>query len=244
MNFKFLKKGFAKTGGRNTRGKITVYHKGGGNKKLYRFIDFKKDFSQAIVKKLEYDPNRTANIALLQDLKTLKYSYIVAPKGIKVGDLITNQFNVTESINNINGTCMYIKDIPLGVYIHNIEIVPGKGAQLVRSAGCYAMIIKKEENYAIIKLNNKFSKKISLKCKATLGIVSNSEHYLQIIGKAGKSRGMNIRPTVRGTAMNPIDHPHGGGEGKTSGGRPSVTPWGIITKGKKTRKNKSHKYEI
>ncbi len=242
MNIKYLKKGLNKTGGRNSRGKITVYHKGGGNRKVYRFIDFKRSFNEIKIVNLEYDPNRTATIALVQDTKSLKYAYIIAPKNVKVGDIIINNFNVETNNLNKDGYCMYIKDIPLGVYIHNIELVPNEGAKLVRSAGCYATIIKKEDNYAIIKLNNKTLKKISLNCKATLGIVSNGEHYLDIIGKAGKSRGMNHRPVVRGVAMNPIDHPHGGGEGKTSGGRPSVTPWGIITKGKKTKKNK--KYEI
>ncbi len=221
--------------GRNNQGRITVRHQGSGHKQNYRIIDFKrlKDNIPAKVEHIEYDPNRTANIALIL-YKDGKRSYIIAPKGLdKNMEVISG-----ENVSIKPGNCMPINNIPLGTFVHNVELKPLKGAQLARSAGASMQIIGKDNSYATMRLCSGEIRKILLNCRAVIGIVSNSENNLKSIGKAGANRWRGIRPTVRGVAMNPVDHPHGGGEGKTSAGRHPVTPWGIKTKGKKTRKNK------
>ncbi|AZP36219.1 50S ribosomal protein L2 [Candidatus Annandia adelgestsuga] len=231
--YRLLKKK-KKNGGRNHHGKITTRHIGGGNKQMYRIIDFKRkmDDLPSIVKNIEYDPNRNANIALIMYLNGKK-KYILAPKDLKIGEYV--QSGNKSSIKN--GNTLSMKYIPIGSIIHNIEMKPGKGGQLSRSAGSYARLISKDNNYVILKLKSGEIRKIESKCRATIGIVSNEKKMLISLGKAGASRWKGIRPTVRGTAMNPIDHPHGGGEGKNFGKHP-VTPWGVKTKGKKTRNNK------
>ncbi|WMC20159.1 MAG: 50S ribosomal protein L2 [Enterobacteriaceae bacterium PSpyr] len=226
-----------KTGGRNNTGHITTKHIGGGNKKHYRLIDYKRNINYIIgkVKSIEYDPNRSANIALIL-YKNGIYKYILAPKDIKIGDKIESGENVDIKLGNT----LPMYNIPVGSIIHNIELKPMKGGQLARSAGSYAQIIAIEGKYVTLRLRSGEIRKIFSKCYATIGSVGFSEHMLSLLGKAGKSRWLGIRPTVRGTAMNPIDHPHGGGEGRNFGKHP-VTPWGIQTKGKKTRKNKRTK---
>ena len=225
----------SKTGGRNNNGRITTRHVGGGHKQKYRIIDFKrnKDNIKAVVERLEYDPNRTANIALL------KYAdgerrYIIAPKTLKAGDEI--QSGETAPIKP--GNCLPMRNIPMGSVIHCIELKAGKGAQMARSAGTSAQLVAKEGRHVTLRLRSGEMRKVLAECRATLGEVSNSEHNLASLGKAGAKRWRGVRPTVRGVVMNPVDHPHGGGEGKTSGGRHPVTPWGVPTKGHKTRKNK------
>lgn len=231
-----------KTGGRNCYGRITCYHRGGGHKRRYRIIDFKrdKDDIQAKVHSIEYDPNRSCRIALLHYTDGEK-RYILAPDGLKVGDEVISSNNADIK----PGNCLPLKNIPAGTQIHNIELKVGKGGQLARGAGTYGQILAKEGNYAQIRLPSSEIRKIFLECKATIGQVGNIEHKNISIGKAGRSRWLGIRPTTRGTAMNPVDHPHGGGEGKTKGGRHPVSPWGTPTKGYKTRKKKeSDKYII
>ena len=225
----------SKSGGRNNAGRITTRHRGGGHKHHYRRIDFKrtKDGIPATVERLEYDPNRTANIALL------KYAdgerrYIIAPRGVSAGD----QLMSGSSAPIRPGNAMALRNIPVGSVIHCIELKPGKGAQLVRSAGGSAQLVAREGTYATLRLRSGEMRRVLAECRATLGEVSNSEHNLRSLGKAGAKRWRGVRPTVRGVAMNPVDHPHGGGEGKTSGGRHPVSPWGMPTKGFKTRKNK------
>lgn len=225
----------SKTGGRNNNGHITTRHIGGGHKQKYRLIDFKrdKDGISAVVERLEYDPNRSAHIALL------KYAdgerrYIIAPKGVSAGDVVSSGTNVAIK----SGNCMPLRNIPVGSQIHCIEMKQGKGAQLIRSAGASAQLVAREGIYATVRLRSGETRKIHLDCRATIGEVGNSEHNLRSIGKAGAQRWRGIRPTVRGVVMNPVDHPHGGGEGRTSGGRHPVTPWGVPTKGYKTRGNK------
>lgn len=224
-----------KKGGRNNQGRITVRWIGGGHKRKYRIIDFKRDKMEvpAKVASIEYDPNRSSRIALLNYLDGEK-RYIIAPEGLKVGDNVL----CSESAEIKPGNCMTIKNIPVGTYIHNVEMRPGKGGQIARSAGSYAQVLGKEEGYAQMRLRSGEVRKILLECKATIGQVGNAEHENISVGKAGKSRWAGRRPSVRGVAMNPVDHPHGGGEGKASGGRPSVSPWGQYTKGKKTRNNR------
>ena len=227
-----------KTSGRNSYGRITVRHKGGGNKQKYRIIDFKraKMDMPATVLTLEYDPNRTANIALIQYEDGVK-SYIIAPQGLKVGDTVIS--SATADIKA--GNCLPIASIPVGTIIHNIELYPGKGAQLVRSAGGAAQLMAKENGQAQVRLPSGEVRYIRLDCKATIGGVGNLDHANVQIGKAGRTRHMGIRPTVRGSVMNPCDHPHGGGEGKSPIGRPGpVTPWGKPALGYKTRK-KNHR---
>ncbi len=224
----------SKSGGRNNHGRITVRHRGGGHKQRYRLIDFKrnKEGIPAVVERIEYDPNRTAHIALLSYADGEK-SYIIAPKGIKAGDRL-------ESGNDAAiraGNCLKLSAIPLGSTIHCIEMKPGKGAQIARSAGGSAQYVARENGYATLRLRSGEMRKIPLDCKATLGEVSNGEHALRSLGKAGATRWRGVRPTVRGVVMNPVDHPRGG-EGRTSGGRHPVSPWGMPTKGYKTRKNK------
>ena len=223
-----------KNSGRNAHGKITVRHRGGGNRRKYRIIDFKrnKDGIPAKVATVEYDPNRTANIALLNYADGEK-RYILAPVGIKVGDTIMSG----PEADIKPGNALALKNMPVGTVIHNIELKPGKGAQLVRSAGVSAQLMAKEGTKALLRLPSGEMRYVSIECKATIGQVGNAEHGNVVIGKAGRKRHMGIRPTVRGSVMNPCDHPHGGGEGRTSIGRPSpVTPWGKPALGYKTRK--------
>lgn len=224
-----------KTGGRNNQGRITVRHIGGGSRAKYRLIDFKrdKDNIESRVERIEYDPNRSALIALLL-YKDGERRYIIAPSGLEVGDIV-----ISGSESPIKtGNCLPLKNIPVGTTIHCVEMKAGKGAQMLRSAGCSGQIVAKEGIYATIKLRSGEMRKIHVACRAVIGEVGNSEHSLRALGKAGAKRWRGIRPTVRGVAMNPVDHPHGGGEGRTSGGRHPVTPWGVPTKGYKTRKNK------
>lgn len=225
----------SRTGGRNNNGRITTRHIGGGHKQKYRKIDFKRNKKgiTATVERLEYDPNRTANIALL------KYAdgerrYIIAPRNLKAGDEIQSGDNVPMRPGNF----LPMRNIPMGSVIHCIELKPGKGAQLARSAGTSAQLVAKEGLYVTLRLRSGEMRKVLSACRATLGEVSNPEHNLRSLGKAGAKRWRGVRPTVRGVVMNPVDHPHGGGEGKTSGGRHPVSPWGQPTKGYKTRKNK------
>jgi large subunit ribosomal protein L2 len=230
-----------KKAGRNSYGRITVRHRGGGNRTKYRIIDFKraKDGMSATVKTIEYDPNRSANIALVEYEDGTK-AYIIAPYGIKVGDTILSG----EHADIKPGNTLQIKDIPVGTVIHNIELTPGKGAQLARSAGTSAQLMAKEGKYGQVRLPSGEVRYVSLLCKATIGQVGNLDHENISIGKAGRKRHMGWRPTVRGVVMNPNDHPHGGGEGKSPIGRPSpVTPWGKPALGLKTRskKNRSNK---
>lgn len=232
---KSLTKGLIKTGGRNNTGRITSWHRGGGHKRLYRIIDFKRNkFDvEAEVQRIEYDPNRTAFIALIK-YKDDEMSYILAPNGLKEGDIIIS----SEGADIKPGNSISLKNIPVGTTIHNIEMKVGKGGQLARSAGVIVTLVGKDSGYAQIKMPSGELRLVSLECRATIGSVSNADKKNTKIGKAGRSRWLGRRPVVRGVAMNPIDHPHGGGEGKTSGGRHPVTPWGKPTKGKKTRKNK------
>ncbi|KXS45768.1 MULTISPECIES: 50S ribosomal protein L2 [unclassified Candidatus Frackibacter] len=224
-----------KSGGRNANGRITVRHRGGGHKRKYRIIDFKrdKDGVPAKVATIEYDPNRSARIALLHYADGEK-RYILSPKGIEVGDTVRSG----EEADIKPGNALKLKDIPVGTIIHNVELKPGKGAQLVRSAGAQAQLMAKEGKYAHIKLPSGEVRLVQAECKATIGQVGNIEHENITIGKAGRSRWLGRRPSVRGVAMNPHDHPHGGGEGRKAAGRHPVTPWGQSTIGKKTRKPK------
>ncbi len=225
----------SKTGGRNNAGRITTRHRGGGHKQHYRVIDFKriKDDIPATVEHLEYDPNRSANIALLL-YKDGERRYIIAPQKVKAGDPIESGAHAAIK----PGNCLPIRNIPIGTVIHCIELKPGKGAQIARSAGTSAQLVAREGRYATLRLRSGEMRKVLSDCRATIGAVSNQEHNLRKLGKAGATRWRGVRPTVRGVAMNPVDHPHGGGEGRTSGGRHPVTPWGVPTKGYKTRKNK------
>lgn len=225
----------SKKGGRNNTGRITTRHKGGGHKRHYRLIDFKrtKDGIPAVIERLEFDPNRSAHIALL------KYAdgerrYMIAPKGLKAGDTVVSGPDADIKAGN----CLPIQNIPVGTTIHCVEMKPGKGAQLARSAGASVQLVAKEGIYATLRLRSGEMRKVLSANRATIGEVGNSENNLRSLGKAGASRWRGRRPTVRGVAMNPVDHPHGGGEGRTSGGRHPVTPWGVPTKGYKTRKNK------
>jgi large subunit ribosomal protein L2 len=225
----------SKTGGRNNNGRITTRHIGGGHKQHYRLVDFRrnKDGIPAIVERIEYDPNRTAHIALL------KYAdgerrYIIAPKGVSAGDQLVSGVNAPIKAGN----SLPLRNIPLGSTVHGVELKPGKGAQIARSAGASAQLVAREGSYVTLRLRSGEMRKVLAECRATLGEVSNSEHSLRSLGKAGAKRWKGISPTVRGVAMNPVDHPHGGGEGRTSGGRHPVSPWGFPTKGAKTRTNK------
>ena len=226
-----------KNAGRNAQGRITVRHQGGGNRQKYRLIDFKrlKDGVPATVKTIEYDPNRTANIALIV-YKDGSKSYILAPVGLKVGDVIESGSNADIKVGN----CLKLEDIPVGTMIHNIELQAGRGAKLVRSAGAAAQLMAKEGKYATIKMPSGEMRLVAINCKATIGQVGNLDHEIVRVGKAGKTRHMGVRPTVRGSVMNPCDHPHGGGEGKCPVGRSGpVTPWGKPAMGYKTRKKKN-----
>ncbi len=224
-----------KSGGRNNHGRVTSRFRGGGHKRRYRIIDFKRTNSEeAKVIAVEYDPNRTARIALIQYGDGTK-AYVVAPDGIKVGEVIQS----SNEAEMKTGNTMQVYSIPVGTFIHNIELKPGKGAQIARSAGTSGQIVAKDEKYCQVKLPSGEVRMIKNECKATIGVVSNIDHENISIGKAGRSRWMGRRPHVRGVAMNPIDHPMGGGEGKTSGGGHPVSPWGLPAKGYKTRKKKS-----
>ncbi|HET6896638.1 MAG TPA: 50S ribosomal protein L2 [Candidatus Baltobacteraceae bacterium] len=224
-----------KHSGRNNNGHITVRHKGGGTRKLYRIIDFKrsKDAIPAKVATVEYDPNRSARIALL-NYKDGEKRYILAPLGLKVGDVVVSG----PGADIKTGNCLPIKNIPVGTVIHNIELRPGQGGKLVRSAGGSAQLMAKEDDYAQVRMPSGEVRKILVVCRATIGQLGNVEHENEVIGKAGRQRHRGKRPSVRGIAMNPVDHPHGGGEARSTSGRPPTTPWGQMTMGKKTRRNK------
>jgi large subunit ribosomal protein L2 len=224
-----------KSGGRNNNGRITTRHRGGGHKQRYRVIDFKrrKDGVPATVERLEYDPNRSANIALLK-YRDGERTYIVAPHGVKAGDTLLSGAEAPISAGN----CLPLRNIPVGTTVHCVELRPGRGAQLARSAGASVQLIAREGVHATLRMRSGEMRKVPVECRAVVGSVSNSEHNLRKLGKAGASRWRGVRPTVRGVAMNPVDHPHGGGEGRTSGGRHPVSPWGVPTKGYKTRSNK------
>ena len=225
----------SKSGGRNNTGRVTTRHVGGGHKQFYRVVDFKrnKDGIPATVERLEYDPNRSAHIALVCYADGER-RYIIAPKGVKAGDEL-----MSGSAAPIKqGNTLPLRNIPVGSTIHCVELKPGKGAQMARSAGASVQLMARDGAYSTLRLRSGEMRKVLSDCRATIGEVSNSEHSLKSLGKAGASRWRGIRPTVRGVAMNPVDHPHGGGEGRTSGGRHPVSPWGTPTKGYKTRKNK------
>jgi len=239
---KKLTEGVKSKGGRNSNGRITCRHQGGGHKRRYRIIDFKRNkFDlKATVERIEYDPNRTSFIALLK-YENGEYSYIVAPQRLNVGDVVESG----KKVDIKPGNALPLGNIPVGTIIHNIELKPGKGAQIARSAGSYAQYVGRDTGVAIIRLSSGETRLIHLDCMASIGAVSNPDQKNINLGKAGRSRWLGRRPTVRGVAMNPVDHPHGGGEGRTSGGRHPVTPWGKHTKGKKTRKPQpSDKYIV
>ncbi len=225
----------SKTGGRNNLGRITRRHAGGGHKQKYRIIDFKRnrDGIPAKVERLEYDPNRSALIALLLYADGVR-TYIIAPNKVKTGDTLVSGDDAAIKVGN----CLPLRNVPLGSTVHCVELKPGKGAQVARSAGTSLQLVAREGAYATLRLRSGEMRKVLSDCRAVLGEVSNSEHSLRQLGKAGAKRWRGVRPTVRGVAMNPVDHPHGGGEGRTSGGRHPVSPWGMPTKGYKTRSNK------
>ncbi len=224
-----------RSGGRNNKGRITTRHVGGGHKQRYRVIDFKrnKDDITARVERVEYDPNRSANIALLLYADGER-RYIIAPSGIRAGDEIMSGLHAPIKAGNT----LPLRNMPVGTVVHCVEMKPGKGAQIARSAGTSTQLVAREGGFATLRLRSGEMRKVPAECRATIGEVSNSEHSLKKLGKAGAKRWRGVRPTVRGVAMNPVDHPHGGGEGRTSGGRHPVSPWGMPTKGYKTRSNK------
>ena len=224
-----------KTGGRNNAGRITTRHIGGGHKQRYRMIDFKriKDGINAVVEHLEYDPNRSAHILLLK-YQDGERRYIIAPKGIAEGDVLRSG----DDAGIKSGNCLPLRNIPVGTVVHCVALKPGKGAQLARSAGTSAQYVARDAGYVTLRLRSGEMRKVLETCRAVIGEVGNGEHNLRSLGKAGAKRWRGVRPTVRGVAMNPVDHPHGGGEGRTSGGRHPVSPWGTPTKGYKTRSNK------
>lgn len=224
-----------RTGGRNNKGRITIRHRGGGHKKRYRVVDFKrtKDGVSATVERIEYDPNRSAHIALLLYTDGER-RYVIAPRGIAVGDQLVSGRNAPIRAGN----CLPLSDIPVGSTIHCVELKAGKGAQIARSAGTSVQLVAREGGFATLRLRSGELRRVPVACRATIGDVGNAEHSLRSLGKAGAARWRGRRPTVRGVAMNPVDHPHGGGEGRSSGGRHPVTPWGVPTKGHKTRRNK------
>ncbi|MCP8900840.1 50S ribosomal protein L2 [Gilvimarinus xylanilyticus] len=225
----------SRSGGRNNAGRITTRHIGGGHKQHYRLIDFRrnKDGIPATIERVEYDPNRTAYIALVCYADGER-RYIIAPKGLKAGDKIESG----DAASIKPGNALPLRNIPVGSVVHCVELKPGKGAQIARSAGTSAQLVARDGVYATLRLRSGETRRVLSECRATLGEVSNSEHSLRSLGKAGAKRWRGVRPTVRGVAMNPVDHPHGGGEGRTSGGRHPISPWGTPTKGYKTRKNK------
>ena len=233
---KSLTEGQKQWAGRNNLGRITVRYQGGGHKHSYRLVDFKRNKSEvpAIVERLEYDPNRTAFIALIK-YKDGELAYILAPQRLAPGDTVVSG----ERVDVKPGNAMPLSSVPVGTIVHNIEMKPGKGGQIARSAGAYAQYLGRDAGYALMRLNSGEVRRVRLDCKATVGAVSNPDHMNEVLGKAGRNVWRGKRPHVRGTAMNPVDHPHGGGEGRTKGGRHPVTPWGKPTKGAKTRKNKT-----
>ena len=230
-----LTKGQKRPGGRNNLGRITVRWQGGGHKQSYRIIDFKRGRHDepATVQHLEYDPNRTSFIALIK-YNNGDLAYIIAPQRLAAGDVVVSG----DKVDVKPGNAMPLGAMPVGTIVHNIEMKPGKGGQIARAAGTYAQYLGRDAGYALMRLNSGEVRRVRLKCKATVGAVSNPDHMNEVLSKAGRNVWRNRRPSVRGTAMNPIDHPHGGGEGRTKGGRHPVTPWGKPTKGAKTRKNK------
>jgi large subunit ribosomal protein L2 len=225
----------SRTAGRNNNGRITCRHRGGGVKRRYRVIDFKRNKEEipAKVQAIHYDPNRTCNLALIAYADGQR-NYILAPQGLNVGDTIISSATADIKVGNAKK----LKDIPVGTLVHNVEMNPGAGGQMARSAGSYVQVMAKEGNEVLMKMPSGELRKVKNECRATIGQVGNVDHEKRNLGKAGNKRKLGIRPTVRGVAMNPIDHPHGGGEGRTSGGRHPVSPWGTLTKGFKTRKNK------
>ncbi len=225
----------SKTGGRNNAGRVTQRHQGGGHKQRYRIVDFKRDKDNvpAKVERIEYDPNRTAHLALLL-YKDGERRYIIAPKGLEAGAPVMSGAHAPIKAGN----SLPLRNIPVGTQVHCIELKPGKGAQMARSAGATAQVVAREGQHATLRLRSGEMRKVHIECRATIGEVGNGEHSLRSLGKAGAKRWRGVRPTVRGVAMNPVDHPHGGGEGRTSGGRHPVSPWGTPTKGYKTRSNK------
>jgi len=233
---KKLTEGLTKSGGRNNHGRITARRRGGGHKRTYRIIDFKrtKQDIPAVVERLEYDPNRTAFIALIK-YEDGEQAYIIAPQRLAEGDTVIS----AERADVKPGNAMPMKNIPVGTIIHNVELKPGKGAQIARSAGTYVQLVGRDGAFAIVRLSSGEQRLIRGECMASIGAVSNPDQSNITLAKAGRNRWLGKRPSVRGVAMNPVDHPHGGGEGRTSGGRHPVTPWGKPTKGKRTRKNKS-----
>ena len=233
---KTLTEGLTKKGGRNNTGRITARRRGGGHKRLYRMVDFKRRKADVpgTVERLEYDPNRTAFIALIA-YEDGEKSYILAPQRLSVGDTVVSG----EQVDVKPGNAMPLASIPIGTIVHNVEMKPEKGGQIARSAGTYVQLVGRDQGYAILRLNSGEQRRVSARCMATIGAVSNPDHMNTNMGKAGRNRWAGKRPSVRGVVMNPVDHPHGGGEGRTSGGRHPVTPWGKPTKGKRTRSNKS-----
>ena len=233
---KSLCQGVTKNGGRNNYGRITMRRKGGGHKRLYRMIDFKRQKYDIAgeVQRIEYDPNRTAHIALIK-YEDGDLSYIIAPQRLAPGDSVISG----KKVDVRPGNAMPLENMPIGTVVHNIEMKLGKGGQIARSAGTYAQLVGRDSGYAQLKLSSGELRLVRAECMATVGAVSNQDHQNQKFGKAGRNRWLGKRPKVRGVAMNPVDHPHGGGEGRTSGGRHPVTPWGVATKGKRTRSNKS-----
>ena len=232
---KKLTRGMTKSGGRNNTGRVTMWHRGGGHKRRYRIVDFhrKKFDIPAVVERLEYDPNRTAFIALI-NYEDGEQSYIIAPQRLNVGDRVV----AAEQADVKPGNAMPLKNIPVGTIIHNVELKAGKGGQIARSAGTYVQLVGREAGYALLRLTSGEVRRVRSECIASIGAVSNPDQKNINLGKAGRKRWLGKRPIVRGVVMNPIDHPHGGGEGRTSGGRHPVTPWGVPTKGKRTRNNK------
>ena len=232
---KNLTEGLTKSGGRNNTGRITSWHRGGGHKRRYRLVDFKRrQTGVAVVERLEYDPNRTAFIALIKYEGSGELSYILAPQRLAVGDMIESGRDADIK----PGNALPLGSIPVGTIVHNVELQPGRGGQIARSAGSYVQIVGRDSGYAQVRLNSGEVRLVRQECMATIGAVSNPDHSNQNMGKAGRMRWKGRRPHVRGVVMNPVDHPHGGGEGRTSGGRHPVTPWGKPTKGKRTRTNK------
>jgi len=239
---KKLTKGLTKSGGRNNTGRITSWQKGGGHKKKYRIIDFKrtKFDVEATVERIEYDPNRSSFIALIK-YKDGELSYILAPQKLAIGNKVISSLKADIK----PGNAMPLNSVPVGTIVHNVELKPGKGGQIIRSAGTFAQLASKDSEYAQIKLSSGEIRSVRIECKATIGMVSNPDQKNIKLGKAGRKRWLGVRPSVRGVAMNPVDHPHGGGEGRTSGGRNPVSPWGLSAKGKRTRNNKrTDKYII
>jgi len=234
---KALTVGLSSKGGRNNAGRITAYHRGGGHKRSYRIVDFKRTKWDAVgtVERLEYDPNRTAWIALIK-YEDGEQAYIVAPQRLAAGDKVVSSM---QTVDVKPGNAMPLERMPVGTIVHNVEMKPRKGGQIARSAGTYAQYVGRDQGWAILRLNSGEQRKVHGSCLATVGAVSNQDHGNISIGKAGRARWLGRKPVNRGVTMNPVDHPHGGGEGRTSGGRHPVTPWGKPTKGKKTRSNKS-----